>query len=60
MMFIGYMGAGTRDRFPGPCQGLSPWITKRDIERHFSTEGKVEDVHLVVDPRSTDPEDLAL
>ncbi|KAL6576455.1 hypothetical protein OROHE_000236 [Orobanche hederae] len=53
MMFTGYIGAG-------PCQGLSPWITKRDIERHFSTEGKVEDVHLVVDPRSTDPEDLAL
>ncbi|KAL6586857.1 hypothetical protein OROMI_001845 [Orobanche minor] len=32
--------------------GLSPRITKRDIEKHFSTEGKVEDVHLVVDPWS--------
>ncbi|KAL6550335.1 hypothetical protein OROMI_020823 [Orobanche minor] len=21
--------------------GLSPWITKRDIERHFSIEGKM-------------------
>uniref|UniRef100_A0A5B7BR31 Putative RNA-binding family protein isoform 2 n=1 Tax=Davidia involucrata TaxID=16924 RepID=A0A5B7BR31_DAVIN len=30
--------------------GLSPRITKRDLEKHFSTEGKVEDVHLVVDP----------
>ncbi|KAL8115305.1 uncharacterized protein LOC141666467 [Apium graveolens] len=32
--------------------GLSPRITKRDIEKHFSTQGKVEDVHLVVDPWS--------
>nr|XP_017235608.1 PREDICTED: serine/arginine-rich splicing factor SR45a-like isoform X2 [Daucus carota subsp. sativus] len=32
--------------------GLSPRVTKRDIEKHFSTEGKVEDVHLVVDPWS--------
>ncbi|XAR70763.1 hypothetical protein NMG60_11027741 [Bertholletia excelsa] len=30
--------------------GLSALITKRDLEKHFSTEGKVEDVHLVVDP----------
>ncbi|KAK2975871.1 hypothetical protein RJ640_015302 [Escallonia rubra] len=30
--------------------GLSPRITKRDLEKHFSTEGTVEDVHLVVDP----------
>ncbi|KAL6545261.1 hypothetical protein OROGR_009135 [Orobanche gracilis] len=32
--------------------GLPPRITKRDIEKHFSTEGKVEDVHLVVEPWS--------
>nr|QMX85233.1 serine/arginine-rich protein RS2Z32 [Dimocarpus longan] len=30
--------------------GLSPRITKRELEKHFSTEGKVIDVHLVVDP----------
>ncbi|XP_057772459.1 serine/arginine-rich splicing factor SR45a isoform X3 [Salvia miltiorrhiza] len=30
--------------------GLSTRVTKRDLEKHFSTEGKVEDVHLVVDP----------
>ncbi|KAK9158985.1 hypothetical protein Scep_005559 [Stephania cephalantha] len=31
--------------------GLSPRITKREIEKHFSSEGgKVVDVHLVVDP----------
>ncbi|KAJ9565311.1 hypothetical protein OSB04_001277 [Centaurea solstitialis] len=30
--------------------GLSPRITKRDLEKHFSAEGKVEDVHLVMDP----------
>ncbi|KAL6979118.1 hypothetical protein U1Q18_020782 [Sarracenia purpurea var. burkii] len=30
--------------------GLSTRATKRDIEKHFSTEGKVEDIHLVVDP----------
>ncbi|KAL6530923.1 Serine/arginine-rich splicing factor SR45a [Orobanche hederae] len=32
--------------------GLSPSITTRDIERNFCIEGKVEDVHLVVDPWS--------
>ncbi|XP_042044820.1 serine/arginine-rich splicing factor SR45a-like [Salvia splendens] len=32
--------------------GLSARVTKRDLEKHFSTEGKVEDVHLVVDPRT--------
>ncbi|XP_052184666.1 serine/arginine-rich splicing factor SR45a-like isoform X2 [Diospyros lotus] len=30
--------------------GLSTRITKRELEKHFSTEGKVEDIHLVVDP----------
>ncbi|CAN1150686.1 Serine/arginine-rich splicing factor SR45a [Linum perenne] len=30
--------------------GLSPRITKRDLEKHFSTEGKVTGVSLVVDP----------
>ncbi|CAN4098773.1 unnamed protein product [Withania somnifera] len=30
--------------------GLSTLVKERDIEEHFSTEGKVEDVHLVVDP----------
>ncbi|KAI3750138.1 hypothetical protein L2E82_20764 [Cichorium intybus] len=30
--------------------GLSARITKRDLEKHFSREGKVEDVHLVIDP----------
>ncbi|KAJ6797450.1 serine/arginine-rich splicing factor SR45a-like [Iris pallida] len=30
--------------------GLSSRITKDKIERHFATEGKVIDVHLVVDP----------
>ncbi|XP_052186280.1 serine/arginine-rich splicing factor SR45a-like isoform X3 [Diospyros lotus] len=30
--------------------GLSTRVTKRDLEKHFSTEGKVEDVHIVVDP----------
>ncbi|XP_048232330.1 serine/arginine-rich splicing factor SR45a isoform X3 [Ricinus communis] len=30
--------------------GLSPRITKRDLEKHFASEGKVIDVHLVVDP----------
>ncbi|GMH12246.1 hypothetical protein Nepgr_014087 [Nepenthes gracilis] len=30
--------------------GLSTRITKRDLAKHFSSEGKVEDVHLVTDP----------
>ncbi|XP_068495208.1 serine/arginine-rich splicing factor SR45a isoform X3 [Phaseolus vulgaris] len=30
--------------------GLSPRITKRELEKHFAAEGKVRDVHLVVDP----------
>ncbi|XP_050237811.1 serine/arginine-rich splicing factor SR45a isoform X2 [Mercurialis annua] len=30
--------------------GLSPRITKRDLEKHFSTEGEVIDVQLVADP----------
>ncbi|KAF3439532.1 hypothetical protein FNV43_RR17810 [Rhamnella rubrinervis] len=30
--------------------GLSPRITKRELEKHFATEGRVVDVHLVVDP----------
>ncbi|MCH88127.1 pre-mRNA-splicing factor CWC22-like, partial [Trifolium medium] len=30
--------------------GLSPRITKRELEKHFAAEGKVVDVHLVVDP----------
>ncbi|KAL3616241.1 hypothetical protein CASFOL_039631 [Castilleja foliolosa] len=30
--------------------GLSNRVTRRDLGKHFSTEGKVEDVHLVVDP----------
>lgn len=30
--------------------GLSTRVKERDIEDHFSTEGKVEDVHLVLDP----------
>ncbi|KAG9443759.1 hypothetical protein H6P81_015099 [Aristolochia fimbriata] len=30
--------------------GLSPRITKKDLEKHFSSEGTVSDVHLVVDP----------
>ncbi|KAH7542302.1 hypothetical protein FEM48_Zijuj02G0059000 [Ziziphus jujuba var. spinosa] len=30
--------------------GLSPRMTKRELEKHFATEGKVVDVHLVVDP----------
>ncbi|KAL5788775.1 hypothetical protein ACOSP7_005724 [Xanthoceras sorbifolium] len=32
--------------------GLSPRVTKRELEKHFSTEGKVIDIHLVVDPRT--------
>ncbi|XP_010033040.2 serine/arginine-rich splicing factor SR45a isoform X2 [Eucalyptus grandis] len=30
--------------------GLSPRITKRELEKHFASEGKVVDVHVVVDP----------
>ncbi|XP_022847086.1 serine/arginine-rich splicing factor SR45a-like isoform X3 [Olea europaea var. sylvestris] len=30
--------------------GLSSRVSKREIEKHFSSEGVVEDVHLVVDP----------
>ncbi|KAI9109198.1 hypothetical protein K1719_019821 [Acacia pycnantha] len=30
--------------------GLSPRITKRELEKHFASEGKVIDVNLVVDP----------
>ncbi|KAJ6409023.1 hypothetical protein OIU84_008670 [Salix udensis] len=30
--------------------GLSPRITKNELEKHFSGEGTVIDVHLVVDP----------
>ncbi|XP_073273533.1 uncharacterized protein [Primulina huaijiensis] len=30
--------------------GLSTRVSRRDLEKHFSTEGKVEDVRLVVDP----------
>ncbi|XVF19930.1 hypothetical protein REPUB_Repub11eG0153800 [Reevesia pubescens] len=30
--------------------GLSPRITKRELEKHFASEGNVIDVHLVVDP----------
>ncbi|GFP80524.1 serine/arginine-rich splicing factor sr45a [Phtheirospermum japonicum] len=30
--------------------GLSIRVTRKDLEKHFSTEGKVEDVHLVIDP----------
>ncbi|KAI3906515.1 hypothetical protein MKW98_009423 [Papaver atlanticum] len=33
--------------------GLSPRITKKELEKHFSSEGgKVVDIHLVVDPRT--------
>uniref|UniRef100_A0A0D6QUR6 RRM domain-containing protein n=1 Tax=Araucaria cunninghamii TaxID=56994 RepID=A0A0D6QUR6_ARACU len=32
--------------------GLSPRITKRDLEEHFSKEGTVVECHLVVDPRT--------
>ncbi|MQL81583.1 hypothetical protein Taro_014043 [Colocasia esculenta] len=30
--------------------GLSSRVTKDELERHFQSEGKVTDVHLVVDP----------
>ncbi|KAK9998808.1 hypothetical protein SO802_018411 [Lithocarpus litseifolius] len=30
--------------------GLSPRVTKRELEKHFAIEGTVVDVHLVVDP----------
>ena len=30
--------------------GLSRRVTKKDLEKHFSAEGKVEDVRLVTDP----------
>ncbi|XP_073114771.1 serine/arginine-rich splicing factor SR45a isoform X2 [Elaeis guineensis] len=30
--------------------GLSSRLTKDDLEKHFASEGKVIDVHLVVDP----------
>jgi len=30
--------------------GLSARVTKRDLQKHFSSEGKVEDIHLVIDP----------
>ncbi|XP_023645340.1 serine/arginine-rich splicing factor SR45a isoform X3 [Capsella rubella] len=30
--------------------GLSHRVTERDLEDHFSKEGKVTDVHLVLDP----------
>ncbi|KAJ4978492.1 hypothetical protein NE237_009272 [Protea cynaroides] len=30
--------------------GLSPRITKKELEKHFSTEGEVTDIHLVADP----------
>ncbi|XP_022970546.1 serine/arginine-rich splicing factor SR45a-like isoform X4 [Cucurbita maxima] len=30
--------------------GLSPRVTKRELEKHFSAEGTVLDVHLVADP----------
>ncbi|XP_076898868.1 serine/arginine-rich splicing factor SR45a-like [Bidens hawaiensis] len=29
--------------------GLSRRVTKKDLERHFSAEGKVEDARLVID-----------
>eukprot|EP01018_Ginkgo_biloba_P034294 Gb_38929 [translate_table: standard] len=32
--------------------GLSPRITKRELEDHFSREGTVIECHLVVDPRT--------
>ncbi|KAM0953446.1 putative RNA recognition motif domain, nucleotide-binding alpha-beta plait domain superfamily [Dioscorea sansibarensis] len=32
--------------------GLSSRVTKDELEKHFATEGKVIDVHLVVDPWS--------
>ncbi|KAM0948361.1 putative RNA recognition motif domain, nucleotide-binding alpha-beta plait domain superfamily [Dioscorea sansibarensis] len=32
--------------------GLSPHIKNNELEKHFSSEGKVVDVHLVVDPWS--------
>ncbi|XP_039128301.1 serine/arginine-rich splicing factor SR45a isoform X3 [Dioscorea cayenensis subsp. rotundata] len=32
--------------------GLSSRLTKDELEKHFATEGKVSDVHLVVDPWS--------
>nr|GEV10787.1 serine/arginine-rich splicing factor SR45A-like isoform X1 [Tanacetum cinerariifolium] len=32
--------------------GLSARVTRRDLEKHFSAEGKVEDIHLVMDPRT--------
>nr|GLL42963.1 mitochondrial uncoupling protein 2-like [Ipomoea trifida] len=30
--------------------GLATRVREKDLEKHFSSEGKVEDVHLVVDP----------
>ncbi|KAK1298879.1 hypothetical protein QJS10_CPB14g00814 [Acorus calamus] len=30
--------------------GLSSRVTKKDLEKHFSSEGKIIDIHLVVDP----------
>ncbi|KAK1280913.1 hypothetical protein QJS04_geneDACA018272 [Acorus gramineus] len=30
--------------------GLSPRVTKKNLEKHFSSEGKIIDIHLVVDP----------
>ncbi|VFR03363.1 unnamed protein product [Cuscuta campestris] len=30
--------------------GLSSRVREQDLEDHFSSEGKVQDIHLVVDP----------
>ncbi|XP_024008804.1 serine/arginine-rich splicing factor SR45a isoform X3 [Eutrema salsugineum] len=35
--------------------GLSHRVTERDLEDHFSKEGKVTDVHLVLDPWTREP-----
>ncbi|KAL0418979.1 UNVERIFIED_CONTAM: Serine/arginine-rich splicing factor a [Sesamum radiatum] len=44
-----YSRSVSRSRSRSRSRAFNP-VTKRDLEKHFSTEGKVEDVHLVVDP----------
>eukprot|EP00249_Psilotum_nudum_P013953 c24594_g1_i3 orf=284-1036(+) len=39
--------------------GLSTRVTRRDLEEHFSREGKVVECHLVVDPRTKESRGFA-
>ncbi|CAH1446753.1 unnamed protein product [Lactuca virosa] len=47
-------GLGTLLLLHHHTSAMAARITKRDVEKHFSAEGKVEDVHLVMDPWTRD------